>query len=283
MTEDLVHPSRLLVPWRPLFWEPVSGTGERIMVGVVHGFDGSWQAHRLIRDDVLHCLYGKAAKDVIALLTHSLNLFAAAADAVQGVGALEYSMGALSPGPARATEASSINDLLRTAALLYSSLAQIDVYDDGDENDTPLPDEVSRRFSVEVRQLVLAKNPGLAKGFGGGGRLTRGGQLVRFGYFSPDAIMHFSVLHPVRQSASVRDARAKLWELSRASEISGVRKTALIAAVPRSDEPHLGEKQRERLKANRSEIEREADDAEIRLHAVHSAEEGAEKVLALIG
>jgi len=283
MTEDLDHSTRLLVPWRPLFWEPVAGTGERIMIGVVHGFDGHWQAHRLIRDDVLQCLYGKASKDVVALLTHSLNLFAAAADAVHGIEELEYAMGALTPGPARSTEASSVNDLLRTAALLYSSLAQIDVYDDGDENDTPLPDEVSKRFSIEVREIVLGKNPKLAKGFGSGGRLTKGGQLVRFGYFSPEAIMHFSVLHPVRQSASVRDARAKLWELSRASEISGIKKTALIAAVPRADEPHLGENQRERLKANRSEIEREADDAEIRLHAVHSAEEGAEKVLALIG
>jgi len=253
------------------------------MIGIVHGHEGLWQAHRLIRDDVLHCLYGKAASNIKNLLTHSLDLYTAAAEASQGVDTLDFSMGGLIPGPIRETEASSINDLLKTAALLYSSLAQIDAFDESDENDTPLPDEVNKRFSTEVRDLVLSKNPRINSGFGNGGQLTKGGQIVRFGYFSPEAILHFSVLHPVRQAASVRDARAKLWELSRASEISGIRQTALIAAVPRSDEPHLGERQREKLKANHAEIEREADDAGICLHAVHSAHEGAEKVLELIG
>jgi len=280
----VTHPTltAMMTPWRPLYWEPVSGTGERIMLGVVHGFDGEWQAHRLIRDDVLNCLYGRASSDIKKLLEHSLNLFATAADAAKGVAALDFPMGGLIPGPARETEASSVNDLLRTAALLYSSLAQIDAYDEEDESDEPLPEEVTKRFSTEVRDIVVRKNAKLASGFGRGGRLAQGGQIVRFGYFSTEVILHFAVLHPIRQYPSVRDARAKLWELSRASNLSGIKKTALIASVPRTDEPHLGDKQREKLKINRAEIEREADEAEIRLYAVHSAEEGADKVLSLV-
>lgn len=274
--------SALLTPWRPLYWEPVEGTGERIMVGVVHGYDRQWRSHQILRDDVLQCLYGKSAAGVKKLLAHAFEMYAAAAEASDGLADLNFAMAGLVPGPLRETEASSLNDLLRTAALLYSSLAQIDAYDEADENDAPMTEEVNRRFSTEVRDLVIAKDPALSGAFGRGGRLTEGGQIVKFGFFSPKAILHFSVLHPVRQPASVRDARAKLWELSRASEMSGIAKASLIVAVPREDDPHLGDKQRSKLRVNRHEIEREADDARIRLHAVRSAEEGAEKVLEIV-
>ena len=42
-----------LAKWRPLFWEPVEGTGERLMAGVVIQMGGELVARRVIRDDVL--------------------------------------------------------------------------------------------------------------------------------------------------------------------------------------------------------------------------------------
>ena len=70
--------------------------------------------------------------------------------------------------------------------------------------------------------------------------------------------MHFSVLHPVRQAASVRDARARLWELSRAQQTAGIGRAALLTWIPSEEDPTLGEKQREGLRSNRVEMEREA-------------------------
>ena len=67
--------------WRPLFWEPVADTGERIMVGVVHAYGGHGAAARLIRDDVLDCLYGKASSGVRNLLDTGLEMFAEMAKA----------------------------------------------------------------------------------------------------------------------------------------------------------------------------------------------------------
>lgn len=268
-------------PWRALFWEPVSGTGERLMIGVLHKHEGKWAAQRIIRDDVLDSLYGKAAADAKALLDHALGIYVAAAVASDDISILDFSVAGLQPGPSRHVQVDSLPELLQVAALLYSSLAQIDKFDDLEESDAPQSEEINKRFSTEVREAVAAMRPDLAAGFGRGGRLTAGGKVVRFGYFSPALILHFSVLHPVRQSASVRDARAKLWELSRASENSGIKHTGLITAIPRIDDPSIGSRQREQLKSNQADIEREADDARIRLYPVHSATEGAERLIAL--
>lgn len=268
-----------LWPWRALYWEPVPGTGERLMVGVVHAFAGEVRAVRTIRDDVLDCLFGKAAVGLRRLIDHSLSLYQAAGTAVQSVEPLQGPLAGVHPGPLRATEATSASELLQTACLLYSSLGNLDKLDESEDSDAPQQDEVNRRFGSEVKDEVVKRRPDLAGGFGQGGALIEGGQMVKFGYFSPRAVLHFTVLHPVRQSASVRDARARIFELHRAREIAQIGHAALIAAVPRDDDATLGSKQREQLRANRLEIEAEADSMKLRWHAVMSASEGADKLI----
>lgn len=279
--EQSDRPLNMKAIWRPFFWEPVEGTGERLMAGVVVDFDGQWTAQRLLRDDVLESLYGKAAADPRRLIEEGLQMCLAIAiaggfDAFASVS--EPLMG-LHPGALRTTEAFSLGDALRQVVLLHSSLGRLDGWDELEESDTPAPEEVNKRFATEVREAVLQARPQLARFFNRSGELTDGGRPVRFGFLSDHAVMHFSVLHPVRQAASVRDARARLWELSRAKERAGFARASLITAVPRDDDPTLGAKQREELRANRVDVEREADDVDIRLHAVTTVKEACEKVL----
>lgn len=253
------------------------------MVGVVYGFADRWAATRTIRDDVLDCLFGKSAASLRTLLDQGLKLFEAAAQAGHALDALASPLLGLHPGPVRETAARSVGELLQTATLLYSSLGNMDKLDEADESDAPLPEEVNRRFSTEVRDLVGQSRPDLLPAFGRGGVLIEGGQRVKFGLFSPKAVVHFTVLHPVRQSASVRDARARLFELQRARDVAGIARAALIAAVPRDDDPTLGPRQRDQLRTNRMEIEREADAVDMRWHAVTSAPEAAERVIEIAG
>jgi hypothetical protein len=266
-------------PWRPLYWEPVSGTGERIMIGVLHGYANEYRAIRTIRNDVLDCLFGKSALGLKRIIDHSLNVFQVAAQATNSLDALSSPISGIYPGPLRATEASSAADLLYTACLLYSSLGNLDKLDEAEVEDSPQQEEVNRRFGSEVKQEVAKIRPDLMAGFGRGGELISGGMFVKFGYFSPVAVLHFTVLHPVRQSASMRDARARIFELQRAKVIAGINSAALIAAVPREDDATLGSKQREQLRANSIEIEREADAVSLRWFAVHTAMQGAERLI----
>jgi hypothetical protein len=283
MTQINVHSHSIVQtwPWRALYWEPVAGTGERIMVGVLYGFENEFKAVRTIRNDVLDCLFGKAAVGLRRLIDHSLIVFEVAAIASKSVEAISTVISGIHPGPVRATEARSVTDILQTACLLYSSLGNLDKLDESEEADSPQQEEVNRRFGSEVKQEVISVRPDLFDGFGRGAELIHGGITVKFGFCSSKTILHFTVLHPVRQSASMRDARARIFEVQRAREIAGIGSAALIAAVPRDDDATLGSKQREVLKANRQEIEREADSVNLRWFAVNNASEGAHKLIEL--
>lgn len=269
--------------WRPIYWEPVTGTGERLMVGVVYSFDREFRAVRTIRKDVLECLFGKAASGLILLIEESLKAIQVAAGALNGVDSLEYPVFGLVPGDLRTTPANSSRDILEIACLLYSSLVSLDKIDDVDENDAPQQEDVNRRFGTEVRLEVLKLRPDLSKCFGTSAQLVTGGQRVRFGFSSPRAILHFTVLHPVRHAASMKDARAKIFELQQARTLSGINTAALIAGTPRLDDPTLGSKQRDQLRENQKEIESEADAVNLRWYSAHSATEGAMRVIELAG
>lgn len=267
--------------WRPLFWEPVTGTGERLMIGLVHDFGGETGTDRIIRDDVLDALYGKAGEGVRRLIDQGLQMYLAAANAssIRDVG---VSMMGLHAGEMKTTEVRSVTELLHVAALLYSSLANLDKLDELEEADAPQQEDVNRRFSTEVRSGVASIRPDLLLNFGKGGRLVPGGQMVKFGYFSTKAVLHFTVLNAVRQAAGVRDARARLFELQRARDVAGIGNAALIAAVPRDDDPTLGPKQREQLKLNRAEIESEADAVNMQWFAVSAVPEAVTRVIELV-
>jgi hypothetical protein len=267
-------------PWRPMFWEPVSGTGERILVGVLYSFEGTPGVSRFIRDESLDGMFGTQAAGARRLIDQALSTYAAMAQQRNGnLGSTDVRYMGLVPGPLRETSAKSINDLLRTAALLYSSMAGLAKLEDLDQAETPLPEDVNRRFSTEVKEVVLAQRPDFADYFGRSTPLVNGGNPVKFGFASQRALLHFCVIHPLRVGASIRDARARLFELQRARELVKISEAALIGATSRSDDVTLGDKQRAAVANAREEIEAEADAAELRFYPVTSAAEAAEKVL----
>jgi hypothetical protein len=255
------------------------------MAGVVIRYDGNWSAKRMLRDDVLDCLFGKAAANPRRLIDDALDhcLELARAGGVEAISQLREPILGLYPGVLRCTEAVSVGDALRQAVLLYASMAQLDGWDEVEESDSPAPEEVNKRFATEVREAVIAVRPDLGRHFGQSARLVTGGRPVKFGYLSDTAVLHFSVLHPVRQAASVRDARARLWELSRARELAELNRAALVTWVPTDDDPTVGARQRTALRDNKDEIEREADSVKMRLHAVASIDEARARVLETVG
>jgi len=267
--------------WRPLFWEPVSGTGERLMAGAVYLYDGRYEAIRIIRDDVLDSLYGKQSAGAKRLIEHGLTIFREAAVAGNSLDSLDVPIAGLVPGEVRMTAARSLPELLRTIALLHSSLANLDKLEELEEADAPLQEDVNRRFSTEVRDLVIADRPDLQQFFGREAKLVDGGQNVRFGFCSPRLVAHFNVLHAIRMSASLRDARARLFELQQVRSLIRLPRAALIGAVNREDDATLSAKQRNGLREARQEIAQEAQAAGMEYHAVTTAQDGANRVLEL--
>lgn len=254
------------------------------MIGVVYNFDGQWSASRVIRDDVIAALYGQvAANGAIRLLEFGLSLFLESAKASGSLVEMSGQMSGLHAGELRSTEASSKAELLRIASLLYSSLASLDKFDEVDEADAPLSEEVTKRFSTEIKDRVVLVRPDLQKYFGCTAVLFPGGENVRFGFVSERGACHFNVVAPVRPGPSLRDARARLFELQRCKEITGLENAVLISSVPSADDPSIGDRQRANIINICSEIAGEAKAAHVGFIAVPDAEAGAKQLMALVG
>lgn len=270
-----------LHPWRPLFWEPVAGTGERLMVGVVYFYAGQWKTARILRDDVLANLYGNAAVGARKLIDFGLSLFHATAQAGGSLEPLGITLAGLHAGDLRNTGAASESELLRGAALLYSSLAHIDKLDEEEATDTPGNEEATRRFSTDIKDSVLELRPDLAPYFSRSAVLVEGGSPTRFGYASSRVLAQFNVLSPLRAGASLKDARARLFELQNGNAWAKLPHALLISATPRDDDPMLGDRQRRRSGEMREELAAEAAAVGLGFRAVTSANEGAFALLEL--
>lgn len=266
----------------PLFWEPVAGTGERLTAATLIKASDGISGHILIRDDVLRAMYGDSADKLI-------NLFSTAINAYKQISALPDCPQLLPPlfglvaGSTLNIDVRDRNEALRVAALMYSSLASLDEIDSREEPVEQALTEGNKRFATQVRELVVLENPVLSKFFNRGLELLQGGDQVKFGFASSNLLLHFGMLHPVRQSSSVKDARAKLWELARVKDITGISKTGLMMAVPNYSDPTLGSKQIAAIRKNIDEIEREADSVDMRLWPAKSVEQASSLLCDLAG
>lgn len=270
----------MIAKWVPLYWEPVHGTNERLMAGIVAFMNDEWVAHRLIRDDVLDALFGKQSANPKNLIDHGLRVATALVKEV-GFDCLTNptTLMGLHFGKHRETEIISTSDLFRQASLLCSSLANLDSFQELEESDAPSQEDTNKRFSTEVRDLVTKQEIELGGYFNKTAKLTQDGIPVKFGFLSNKAVFHFSVLNSLRQPHGVRDARARLWELSNAKEFASIPFAGLITGVTSLEDPSLGSKQKESLRNHIKEIEREADKWSMRFLPVNSASEAAEHVL----
>jgi hypothetical protein len=264
--------------WMPLYWEPVAGTDERIMAGVIVDYENSMTAHRILRDDVLEAMYGKASGSPKNLIDTGLR-FALKMAEISGLDSVKDAVLGLHPGNIRTTEAKDRSEAVRIAALMFSSLSNLDLIDDIDADDAPTQEETNRRLSTAVRQIVVAERPDLDKYFNRNAKLVDRGEIVKIGFLSERSAIHYGVLHPMRQPSSVKDARAKIFELFKVHEYVGLPQSTLILAVPRQDEPSLGNKQLLNIIRNTEELVREAQSVGVDVRQVNTAEEAARETM----
>lgn len=261
-----------------MYWQPVMGSGERIMVGVIIESSGETTAHRLIRSDVLESLYGSNVKQIEHFLDTALSTLCEIAK-LSGQKHMPEIMG-IFPGKTQTSQAQSRTEAIRHAIMLYSSLCNPYYSEQDEEEESILVTVANKRFSTDIRSKVIQSHPILKEFFNKRSPMHENGNPVRFGFISPQIILHFAVLHPTRQSQSVSNARAKLWELSGARDY--IQSTAaMILSVPEPNDPTIEPSQQEAALRNRAEIEKEADDRKMRIYHVHSPQAGAEQLIEL--
>lgn len=270
--------STVFSTWRPMFWEPVRDTGERIMVGVVGEFEGQWFSRRTLDANLLFSMYGKKSSAAINLIDSTLDIFR---DLMRkhGFENLSTPIMGITPGETRRTGARSLPDVYRQAALLYSSLVDLDSLDRGHETPSheieQKQESYIRHFSATVKSIVSASRPDVAKFVNKHARVAEDGKPVRFGFCSPKTVAHFSFINKINQSHSLKSTRFKMWEILSARAVGDFKEAALIAVRPTVEESIIGTGQANRINETTNEIYKEAKNFSIKVHMAKDTLESA--------
>ena len=264
-----------------LAWEPVDGSGERLNVGVLTEYGGRCITKPLIRADVLEAMYGASGQGVMKMIASSLSIAEKIADEHGWEAALAtVPLASFVFQPTRTTHATSEFDLFRQIVLMHCSLSVLAEGSIASADDLPTPEkEVNQQWTTRVRDAVISTRPELVIYFNREAVLVDGGLPVRFGMLTPKLAAQFGLLTATRQNNGMKDARAKMWELSLAKERNSQLTAALVFGFPGEDDITLTDKQRDQIKANKTELEQETTHKNIELCKVYTVDEAAHSVI----
>ena len=266
-----------------LQWEPIPNSGEVLNVATVCEHHGKIVAKRLIREDVLRCMYGAAGDGILNMINEITNAIKVNA-CKSGFDSIKDTipMSNFKATPPRPTWAANEDDLIRQILLMNFSLSTIADEAPASSDDTPTPEkEVSQQWSTKIRDATIKIRPELSLHFNREVALVDGGLPVRFAILTNKLAAQFGLLRPTQQNQGMEDARAKLWKLALAKERDPEKVAALVFGTPDPSEITLSDKQRDRLIANVNEIKQEAEYRDVSLRQVHTVEAAAASIVEL--
>lgn len=283
--------------WAPVFFEPISGSYERLVVGVAafnqDGFHLEW-ANQL---DRLKCLYGPDAIGTVSaieiageyleadLAKRATEAFTKPDAAVTGIG-----FGALREAEGRNLESVARSWMSALSSLYVEPTAEMVavprpvinmVADVGQGSGDRLP--------FMVCDYVKSQREGFAGYFsadlreGKQRRLKGSSHKVIIDFSGSKLVANFGTLKAGSLTGSVNLIKRRLWDLKveRDREPSNefTRKHEMILQRPPKDDPQVTDKQQANLDEAFEALEHQADQEELRLRALGSVQQIGEHIL----
>jgi hypothetical protein len=264
--------------WSPIYFEPITGSGERITVAIVVADQEGFEVRRTIRDDVLKALYGSRRDHLSQMLEFVLDYIRSRRNFDQISESLPvtgFSFGRWQVASSRANRLG----VLRQAIYRCSSLASLDDLDT-EEDDTSAQETTKNWFS-DVRTRVLNARPDLAPSFNKSVPLFLGGLPARLAFLHNGRGAQFETLRPNGISVSLRSARGKIYEMMNVRRVSGLDTGTLILGAPREDDITYGQKAIAAAHQGIRELTQEAEADDIAVVVAHTVPEAADFVLSI--
>ena len=262
--------------WAPLFFEPITGSGERITVAVLISDAAGREVKRTVRDEVLKALYGSKRAHLSQMIDFVLTaLRAQGGESNPTMPLTGFSLGQWQEASSRAER----YGVLRQAVMRSCSMAILDDLDA--QEDEATAQEGAKQWQVQVRQSVIERRPELANSFNRDVQLISNGLPPRIGFLHDGRGVNFATLRPNGLSASVGTVRGKLYELVMVKREGFVKRGAEILGAPREEDLTYSEKALQATMRAIAELKHEASEDDLELMPAYSVPEAADQVLAL--
>lgn len=281
--------------WAPVFFEPISGSYERFVVGVAafndQGFHLEW-ANQL---DRLTCFYGANARGAISAIQIAGEYLQEdlAKRAGQAISEPDPAVSGIAFGDTRDAEGNSLEGIAQSWMAALSSLYQSSMSEEIRSKELI---EVSAetegsgdRLPFLVCDYVKSKRVGFADFFSADLRENRqrrakkNNQEPVIDFSGSRLVANFGTLKASSLPRSFELVKLRLWDLNtvqvRDKESMAARNYEMILQRPAKDDPQVSDKQQNRLEEALKELEEQADEKQLRLRPLETYQQIGDHVL----
>lgn len=283
--------------WAPVLLAPISGSCERLVVGVAAVNEQGFHLELANELERLRCLYGDEAVGV----THAVTLAGKylhgdlARRSVDALTKPDPAVSGISIGECREAEGLSLQELAQSWMAALSSLYT--------QHETHVADAINRKLASEtsdaspggdrlpflVCDFVKSQREGFGAYFsadlraGKRRRMKGGSHQVVVDFAGPKLVANFSTLKARALTSSVHMIKRRLWDLKverdKDSTTRLTRAHEMILQRPSEDDPQITEQQLANLSEALEALEAQADQEELRLVACSTVQEIGQRVL----
>ncbi len=276
--------------WAPIYLEPIAGSGERITVAITAiGSDGEFRVHPTLREDALRCFLGDHASSLLSichLCTQNLERYLG-----ERLPLNEWKppLGGFSLGEMQKTNAPDITAAVRMAIADSAFLCALpDQLGIELEAQIAASEADNDRWPSQVQTAVSHKVPALVQYFGRRFQVASQARQTPIDFVGQKLVVNLARLLPGRGLAQhIRTAKVKLWDLDAVRTMAeapslfqgGLPQFELLLYHPRDDDPAYSDREITGLHEALSELEEVGDRHELRVQAVFSADEAADRII----
>ncbi|MCA0997956.1 hypothetical protein [Alloyangia pacifica] len=281
--------------WAPVFFEPISGSYERFVVGVAafndQGFHLEW-ANQLER---LSCFYGANARGAISAIQIAGDYLQddLAKRAGRAIGEPDPAVSGIAFGDTREAEGNSLEGIAQSWMAALSSLYQSGMAQNSRARElvevAAETEGSGDRLPFLVCDYVKSKRVGFADFFSADLRENRQRRAKRntqepvIDFSGSRLVANFGTLKAASLSRSFELVKLRLWDLDtvqvRDRGSMAARKYEMILQRPAKDDPQVSDKQQSRLEEALKELEEQADDKQLRLRPLETYQKIGDHVL----
>ncbi|MBB3159606.1 hypothetical protein FHS25_000038 [Rhizobium laguerreae] len=281
--------------WAPILFAPISGSYERLVVGVAAVNNDGFHLELANSLHRLHCFYGENAVGVVTAIQIAGDYLQAdlALRSQEALTHPDTAVSGIEIGELREAEGRSLKDIAESWMAALSSL--YDLMDaKSAESSPPLlasveADVSGDRLPFMVCDYVKGKRAGLQHHFSSDlvannkRRDKRDSQEPVVDYSGSRLVANFGTLRVSALSRSFELVKLRLWDLDtvkvRERDSMIQRQYELILQRPNKFDPQVSDKQHNKLSLALQELEEQADEKSLRLRPMDSVEQIGEHVL----
>jgi hypothetical protein len=284
--------------WAPVLLEPISGSYERLVVGVAVASGSDFHLEIANALDRLKCLYGESAEGVVSAVRLAAKCLEAdlSRRSAEAISTPSPAVSGIIVGQCREAEGANLKAISQSWMMALSSLyvrplALEDIVKAGQMESATTTDAMQSgdRLPFLVCDFVKAQRAGFANYFssdlreGRARRVKGSSHKVVIDFSGSHLVANFGTLKAGALTGSVNLIKRRLWDLKverdREQNINFHRSHEMILQRPMKDDPQVSERQQANIVEALEELEAQADQEQLRLRPMGSVQEIGQHLL----